>query len=210
MSRGASPAAFIATSLRSAQNTANALGAGPSPALIWPRLPSRLPAPPAYPWPQARWWPAPAPPPRADAPARARSAPRSARSPSRSGPRSCDPPPSPFPRPKGQRWASARQPERSGRLNLRWMWKPPLALPCHLRLGQAFLSRGCSRRRGAMEGTAADGREAERGRWLEPFLGRLRRREQRHWAPFSLKGLILPGERKSVEPMAARVAPGDL
>jgi SRSO17 transposase len=60
-----------------------------------------------------------------------------------------------------------------------------------------------------MEGTAADGWEAELERWLEPFLGRLRRREQRHWAPFYLKGLILPGERKSVEPMAARVAPGD-
>ena len=35
------------------------------------------------------------------------------------------------------------------------------------------------------------------------------RKEQRRWAPFYLKGLILPGERKSVEPMAARVAPGD-
>src|SRR3954466_14215923 len=61
-----------------------------------------------------------------------------------------------------------------------------------------------------MDGSPADGWEAELGRWLEPFLGRLRRREQRHWAPFYLKGLILPGERKSVEPMAARVAPGDL
>src|SRR5918912_4481379 len=60
-----------------------------------------------------------------------------------------------------------------------------------------------------MEGRSADGWEAELGRWLEPFLGRLRRREQRHWAPFYLKGLILPGERKSVEPMAARVAPSD-
>jgi SRSO17 transposase len=46
-------------------------------------------------------------------------------------------------------------------------------------------------------------------RWLAPFLGRLRRQAQRRWAPFYLKGLILPGERKSVEPMAARVAPGD-
>src|SRR4051812_39435691 len=61
-----------------------------------------------------------------------------------------------------------------------------------------------------MEGTSADGWEAELGRWLEPFLARLGRKEQRHWAPFYLKGLILPGERKSVEPMAARVAPGDL
>jgi SRSO17 transposase len=60
-----------------------------------------------------------------------------------------------------------------------------------------------------MEGTSADGWEAELERWLGPFLARLRRREQRQWAPFYLKGLILPGERKSVEPMAARVAPGD-
>src|SRR3712207_7703335 len=45
--------------------------------------------------------------------------------------------------------------------------------------------------------------------WLEPFLGGLRRKAQRHWAPFYLKGLILPGERKSIEPMAARVAPAD-
>ena len=60
-----------------------------------------------------------------------------------------------------------------------------------------------------MEGTSADGWEAELERWLGPFLARLRRKEQRHWAPFYLKGLILPGERKSVEPMAARVAPGD-
>jgi len=61
-----------------------------------------------------------------------------------------------------------------------------------------------------MEGTSGDGWEEELARWLEPFLGRLRRREQRRWEPVYLKGLILPGERKSVEPMAARVAPGDL
>ncbi len=61
-----------------------------------------------------------------------------------------------------------------------------------------------------MEERPADGWEVELGRWLEPFLARLRRRAQRHWAPFYLKGLILPGERKSIEPMAARVAPGDI
>jgi SRSO17 transposase len=61
-----------------------------------------------------------------------------------------------------------------------------------------------------MDGSLAGGWEDELERWLEPFLARLRRKEQRHWAPFYLKGLILPGERKSVEPMAARVAPGDL
>jgi SRSO17 transposase len=51
--------------------------------------------------------------------------------------------------------------------------------------------------------------EQELEGWLEPFLGRMRRKAQRHWAPFYLKGLILPGERKSVEPMAARVVPAD-
>src|SRR3954466_2834208 len=61
-----------------------------------------------------------------------------------------------------------------------------------------------------MDGSAAEGWEAELGRWLGPFLARLGRKEQRRWAPFYVKGLILPGERKSVEPMAARVAPGDL
>jgi SRSO17 transposase len=60
-----------------------------------------------------------------------------------------------------------------------------------------------------MDGSAAEGWEDELERWLAPFLARLRRKEQRHWAPFYVKGLILPGERKSVEPMAARVAPGD-
>jgi SRSO17 transposase len=61
-----------------------------------------------------------------------------------------------------------------------------------------------------MEGTPADGWEAELEGWLEPFLARLRRQAQRRWAPFYLKGLILPGERKSIEPLAARVAPGDV
>lgn len=48
----------------------------------------------------------------------------------------------------------------------------------------------------------ADRWEQELERWLGPFLARLRRKAQRHWAPFYLKGLILPGERKSIEPMA--------
>jgi len=61
-----------------------------------------------------------------------------------------------------------------------------------------------------MDGSPADGWEGELERWLGPFLARLGRKERRRWAPFYLKGLILPGERKSIEPMAARVAPGDL
>ncbi len=58
-----------------------------------------------------------------------------------------------------------------------------------------------------MDGSPADGWEGELERWLAPFLARLGRKERRRWAPFYLKGLILPGERKSIEPMAARVDP---
>jgi SRSO17 transposase len=46
--------------------------------------------------------------------------------------------------------------------------------------------------------------------WLEPFLEVLRHKAQRRWAPVYIAGLLGPGARKSVEPMAARVAPGDL
>ena len=52
--------------------------------------------------------------------------------------------------------------------------------------------------------------QAEFEAWPAPFLARLRRKEQRRWAPVYLQGLLGPGERKSVEPMAARVAPGDV
>src|SRR3712207_6416051 len=71
-----------------------------------------------------------------------------------------------------------------------------------------FLPRECLRWRRAMKGRSTDSWEGELDRWLEPFLGRLRK-AQRRWAPFYLKGLILPGERKSIEPMASRVAPAD-
>ena len=47
-------------------------------------------------------------------------------------------------------------------------------------------------------------------RWLEPFLAALGHKAQRRWAPVYLRGLLAPGERKSVEPMAGRVAPGDV
>jgi SRSO17 transposase len=61
-----------------------------------------------------------------------------------------------------------------------------------------------------MDGSPARDWEGELERWLEPFLRRLSREARRRWAPVYLKGLLLPGERKSVEPMAARVAPGDV
>ena len=44
--------------------------------------------------------------------------------------------------------------------------------------------------------------------WLEPFVAALGRSEQRHWAPLYLQGLLGPGARKSVQPMAERVCPG--
>src|SRR3954464_4319350 len=45
-------------------------------------------------------------------------------------------------------------------------------------------------------------------RWLAPFLSALGREAQRRWAPVYLKGLILPGGRKSVEPLAGLPRPG--
>jgi SRSO17 transposase len=50
--------------------------------------------------------------------------------------------------------------------------------------------------------------EQELERWLKPFRAGLNRAAQKHWMAVYLKGLVLPGERKSIEPMAARVAPG--
>src|SRR5215210_6559601 len=44
--------------------------------------------------------------------------------------------------------------------------------------------------------------------WLKPFLAVFQRSEQRCWAPLYLQGLLGPGARKSVEPMAERVCPG--
>ena len=51
--------------------------------------------------------------------------------------------------------------------------------------------------------------EDELGRWLEPFLGRLGHKARRRMCPLNVAGLIGPGDRKSVQPMAARLAPGD-
>ena len=51
-------------------------------------------------------------------------------------------------------------------------------------------------------------REAELERWFAPILASLGRAEQRTWAPVYLRGLLGPGERKSIEPIAEWVAPG--
>lgn len=45
--------------------------------------------------------------------------------------------------------------------------------------------------------------------WLEPFLTRLGHKARRRMCPLYIAGLIGPGERKSVQPMATRLAPGE-
>lgn len=49
----------------------------------------------------------------------------------------------------------------------------------------------------------------ELDRWMEPFQACLHHEHQRHWAPFYVRGLIGPGERKSTTCLAAQVAPGE-
>jgi SRSO17 transposase len=49
----------------------------------------------------------------------------------------------------------------------------------------------------------------ELGRWLKPFLDCLGHKARRRMCPLYVSGLIGPGDRKSVQPMAARLAPGD-
>ena len=41
--------------------------------------------------------------------------------------------------------------------------------------------------------------------WLEPFLSLMGRKTRRTWAPLYLRGLLGPGERKSLQPMAERL-----
>lgn len=45
--------------------------------------------------------------------------------------------------------------------------------------------------------------------WMAPFQAALGHKGRRRWAPVYLQGLLGPGDRKSVQPMAARVAPDD-
>jgi SRSO17 transposase len=45
--------------------------------------------------------------------------------------------------------------------------------------------------------------------WLLPFLQKLGHKARRHMCPLYVSGLIGPGDRKSVQPMAERLAPGD-
>lgn len=49
--------------------------------------------------------------------------------------------------------------------------------------------------------------ERELERWLTPYLDAFQHKVRRRWAPVYLRGLLLPGERKSIEPIVDRVAP---
>jgi SRSO17 transposase len=51
--------------------------------------------------------------------------------------------------------------------------------------------------------------EHELQHWLEPFLEPLRHPTRRRMCPLYVAGLIGPGERKSLQPIAARLAPAD-
>jgi SRSO17 transposase len=51
--------------------------------------------------------------------------------------------------------------------------------------------------------------EREFDRWLAPFWAALGDTRRRRWGPVYVRGLLGPGERKSVEPLVARVAPAD-
>lgn len=59
-----------------------------------------------------------------------------------------------------------------------------------------------------MVGRTSDWR-GELERWLKPFLDRLGHKARRQMCPLYVLGLIGPGDRKSVQPMAARVALGE-
>jgi SRSO17 transposase len=59
-----------------------------------------------------------------------------------------------------------------------------------------------------MVGTTSDWKD-ELGRWLKPFLDCLGHKARRQMCPLYVAGLIGPGDRKSVQPMAERLAPDD-
>jgi SRSO17 transposase len=46
--------------------------------------------------------------------------------------------------------------------------------------------------------------------WLDPFLEALGNKKRRRWAPLYVMGLLLPGERKSMQPISLRVAPDEV
>lgn len=60
-------------------------------------------------------------------------------------------------------------------------------------------------RRGIAMALSGEGWLGELAGWSEPFLEALGHPARRHWAPHYLRGLLLPGERKSVQPMSMRL-----
>src|SRR5215472_10841888 len=59
-----------------------------------------------------------------------------------------------------------------------------------------------------MVGRALDWKD-ELGRWLKPFVDRLGHKARRRMCPLYVSGLIGPGDRKSIQPMAKRLALGE-
>jgi SRSO17 transposase len=59
-----------------------------------------------------------------------------------------------------------------------------------------------------MTGTTSDW-NSDLQSWLAPFLEKLGHKARRRMCPLYVAGLIGPGDRKSVQPMAERLAPGD-
>jgi SRSO17 transposase len=53
-----------------------------------------------------------------------------------------------------------------------------------------------------------DGATCDLDVWLTPFLEVLSRKTRRTWAPFYVRGLLGPGERKSLQPMAMQLGLG--
>lgn len=52
--------------------------------------------------------------------------------------------------------------------------------------------------------------ELQLDRWISPFLDAFQHKVRRKWAPLYIRGLLAPGDRKSIEPIAERVAPKDV
>src|ERR1043166_8681139 len=61
----------------------------------------------------------------------------------------------------------------------------------------------------ALGGLTMAGWEDERERWRKPFLARRGHKTRQRMCPLYVAGLTGPGDRKSVQPMAERLATGN-
>ena len=57
---------------------------------------------------------------------------------------------------------------------------------------------------GTVRDVASDGWREDLEKWLAPFLAELTHPAQRRMCPTYIAGLIGPGDRKSIQPLAAR------